>query len=272
MIATPALVALAIAAAGIGSLGGIGGAVLLVPLLVLLGVDPIDAAPLGVLTVASGSLAAAPQQLQEGLVHHRLGITLEIAAWGARSSGRYAAKSDLRRAALSRVLGVVAVVAALAGGRRKGMRNPPIRCSPRSPRRVARHPRPGRTSSTTAPSSPWLAGSRWGWGRWGSRGSCRASPRGRRVHQDAHDERADARPGEGGGGHLGTVGITAATSLLVFAAQGRIDASARRGGRGRRPGRRLGGCAGAGAGAAEPGCGAQRRARWPIGVMLVVTA
>ncbi len=124
MISLPALVALSAATAGVGALGGLGGAVFLVPLLVLLGVDPREAAPLGILSVAGGSLAAAPRQLRAGLVHHRLGVTMEIpssagAIVGATVGGLIA------RSLLSRILAAVALGAAFAAGSRKGLRNRP---------------------------------------------------------------------------------------------------------------------------------------------------
>ncbi|MFP3906420.1 MAG: sulfite exporter TauE/SafE family protein [Acidimicrobiales bacterium] len=71
---------LAAAAATLGTLGGLGGAVLLVPVLVATGTDPLVAAPIGLVTVGAGALAAAPNQLAHGLVHHRLGLTVEIPA------------------------------------------------------------------------------------------------------------------------------------------------------------------------------------------------
>ena len=79
----PAVVAvLAAAAALLGSVGGIGGAALLVPVLVALGAEPTAAAPVGLVVVAAGSLAASARQLDDGTVHHRLGLTLELAAAG----------------------------------------------------------------------------------------------------------------------------------------------------------------------------------------------
>ena len=106
----------------VGALGGLGGAILLVPLLVLTGTSPRFAAPLGLVSVASGSLAAAGPQLKERVVNHRLGVTTELAASvgavaGALGSGL---ASDVF---LKRFLAVVAIAAALAGGRRKGVRN-----------------------------------------------------------------------------------------------------------------------------------------------------
>jgi hypothetical protein len=108
----------------VGALGGIGGAVLLVPILVLLGVDPLLAAPLGILSVAAGSLAAGPAQLEAGLVHHRLGVTLEITASAGAIAGALVADA-VPGAVLVRLLGVVALAAAVAGGTRKGQRNQP---------------------------------------------------------------------------------------------------------------------------------------------------
>jgi uncharacterized protein len=97
--------------------------VLLVPLLVLTGTPPLEAAPLGLLSVAAGSLAAGAVQLREGTVHHRLGVTLEIpgslgAVVGAVLAGAVPAT------VLIRALGALAVVAAVAGGLRRGVRNP----------------------------------------------------------------------------------------------------------------------------------------------------
>jgi uncharacterized membrane protein YfcA len=122
--ALPLLAALSLVTAGLGALGGLGGAVLLVPLLVLLGVDPLIAAPLGILSVAAGSLAAAPSQLEAGLVHHRLGISLEITASAGAIVGALVADA-VPASVLARLLGAVALAAAIAGGTRKGQRNLP---------------------------------------------------------------------------------------------------------------------------------------------------
>lgn len=123
-VALPVVVVLAALTALLGTLGGIGGAVVLVPVLVLLGVDPRIAAPLGILSVASGSLAAGPRQLRSGLVHHRLGVVLEIAASAGAIVGALLSGA-LPAALLARLLAVVAIASAFAGGRRKGLRNPP---------------------------------------------------------------------------------------------------------------------------------------------------
>ena len=121
---TIALLALSLVAAGLGALGGMGGAVLLVPVLVLLGADPAEAAPLGLLVAGSGSLAAAVPQLESGLVHHRLGVTMETTAGIGVLVGALASAA-LSATTLSRILAVVALASAVAAGRRKGMRNLP---------------------------------------------------------------------------------------------------------------------------------------------------
>lgn len=115
---------LALAAAGLGSLGGLGGAILLVPALVLTGLPASEAAPLGLLTVAAGSIAAGPQQLAERSVNHRLGVATELiassgAVLGATVSGLFSERT------LTWVLAAVALTAAFAGGGRNGLRNPP---------------------------------------------------------------------------------------------------------------------------------------------------
>ena len=110
------LVLLALVTATVGALGGLGGAVILVPLLVITGTPAREAAPLGLLSVASGSLAAGPRQLAELTVHHRLGVTTETmasvgAVSGALLSGAFGDKL------LTRLLAVVALAAAVASFR-----------------------------------------------------------------------------------------------------------------------------------------------------------
>jgi len=118
------LIGLSFVTALIGTLGGLGGAILLVPVLVLLGVEPQFAAPLGILSVAAGSLAAAPRHLDDGVVHHRLGVTLEIAATAGAVAGA-AVGGLISSTVLSRTLAVVALLAAISGVRRRGLRNLP---------------------------------------------------------------------------------------------------------------------------------------------------
>ena len=120
-------VELAVAAlitAAVGALGGLGGAILLVPILVLSGLSARDAAPLGLISVAAGSLAAAPHQLRAHLVNHRLGIATEIVGSSAALVGALAS-GIIGQSALAIMLGVVALGAAFAGARRKGIRNLP---------------------------------------------------------------------------------------------------------------------------------------------------
>ena len=120
-------VALAFAAfltAAIGTLGGLGGAILLVPVLVLTGMEAKYAAPLGLVSVAAGSLAAAPHQLVGRVVNHRLGVATEIVASSAALVGALVS-GMVGQSALAVLLGVVALVAAFAGARRKGVRNLP---------------------------------------------------------------------------------------------------------------------------------------------------
>ena len=115
---------MALVASGLGALGGLGGAVLLVPALVVSGVSASEAAPLGLLTVAAGSIAAGPHQLAERAVNHRLGVATELVASTGAVVGAIASGLVSDRA-LTWLLAGVAVAAAAAGARRKGMRNPP---------------------------------------------------------------------------------------------------------------------------------------------------
>jgi len=120
-------VALAFAAfvtAAIGTIGGLGGAILLVPVLVLSGMEAKYAAPLGLVSVAAGSLASAPHQLAARVVNHRIGVATEIAASSAALIGALVS-GLIGQSVLAVLLGVVALVAAFAGARRKGVRNLP---------------------------------------------------------------------------------------------------------------------------------------------------
>lgn len=119
-----ALAALGLLTAGVGALGGLGGAVILVPILVLTGKPITEAAPLGLISVAAGSLAAGAFQLREGTVNHRLGVTTETAATFGALAGALLS-GVVSEAVLKWVLGVVAVSTAIVGGRRKGVRNLP---------------------------------------------------------------------------------------------------------------------------------------------------
>lgn len=106
--------ALAMMAATLGALGGMGGALLLVPALVVTGMSASDAAPLGLLTVAAGSVAAAPRQLIERSVNHRIGVTTELVSSTAAVIGAIGA-GLIGEQLLTYVLASVALAAAVAG-------------------------------------------------------------------------------------------------------------------------------------------------------------
>ncbi len=116
------IVASAITSA-VGALGGLGGAVLLVPLLVLTGMPVSEAAPLGLLTVAAGSVAAGPRHLAERTVNHRLGVSTELAASAGAVLGALVSNL-LPERPLVLMLAAVALGAAFVGGRRTTVRNP----------------------------------------------------------------------------------------------------------------------------------------------------
>jgi hypothetical protein len=118
----PLLLAAAITSV-IGVLGGLGGAVLLVPALVLLGMPVADAAPLGLLTVAAGSVAAGPRHLAARVVNHRLGVSTELAATTGAVVGALASEL-LPQRPLVWILAAGAAGAALVGGHRTLVRNP----------------------------------------------------------------------------------------------------------------------------------------------------
>ena len=113
-----AMLLLALATSAAGAFGGLGGAIILVPVLVLTGMPAAQAAPLGLLSVASGSLAAGPTQLAERTVHHRLGVTTETAASAGAVAGALLSGA-VGEAFLTRFLAVVALAAAAASALRR---------------------------------------------------------------------------------------------------------------------------------------------------------
>lgn len=118
------LVALAVGSALLGTLGGLGGAIFLVPALILVGVEPLVAVPLGAASVVAGSLAAGPTQLRSGMVHHRIGVTIEVvAASGAIVGAVVGAAVDAK--VLTWVLAVVALAAAFMAARPTPLYNQP---------------------------------------------------------------------------------------------------------------------------------------------------
>jgi uncharacterized membrane protein YfcA len=118
------LAVLAAGAAVAGTLGGLGGAIFLVPALILAGVDPLLAVPLGAASVVAGSLAAGPRQLRTGLVHHRIGVTIEVVAATGAVVGAIIG-DRVPTGVLTWVLAIVAVVAAAAAARPTGLYNLP---------------------------------------------------------------------------------------------------------------------------------------------------
>jgi uncharacterized membrane protein YfcA len=113
---------LSFGAAGIGALGGLGGAVLLVPALVVAGMEPAQAAPLGLLTVAASSLSASSTQLDEDTVNHRLGVTLEVSASAAAAIGALLS-AVISPAVLTWLLAVAAIGAGIVTAARGGSRH-----------------------------------------------------------------------------------------------------------------------------------------------------
>lgn len=105
-----------VVAAAAGAVGGFGGAIFVVPALIFLGMAPVEAAPLGLLTVAAGSLAANAAQVNEFTVNHRLGVTVELpASAGAIAGAMLAGSADpwLIRRILALALAAAVVAGAL---------------------------------------------------------------------------------------------------------------------------------------------------------------
>lgn len=128
----PLLVLLAaMLTSGVGTLGGLGGAIMLVPLLVLSGMTPAEVAPLGLLSVVAASSAAARRQMQEHTTNHRLGVVTEGASTAGAVVGALAAGA-ISESSLTVLLAVVALFAAIAGGKRKGVRWKPDESAPAS--------------------------------------------------------------------------------------------------------------------------------------------
>jgi len=75
--------------------------------------------------VAAGSLAASARQLDDGTVHHRLGLTLELAAAGGVVAGAIVSV-DLPEQVVAWVLAGAAVVGAVSALARRGIRNQPV--------------------------------------------------------------------------------------------------------------------------------------------------
>ena len=219
------LVLLALATAAVGALGGLGGAVILVPLLVLTGTPAREAAPLGLLSVASGSMAAGPRQLVELTVNHRLGVTSEtLASLGAVAGALFS--GAIGETVLTRLLALVAVAAAgaslrgrdevhaVAGngegdgdlGEQRGTLSGTFRADGAIRRYRARNLPVGLAAMSLAGLVAGIAGASGGF-----------------IKTPATSEIMRVPVKVAAATTTFTVGITSAAALLVFAAHGRIN-------------------------------------------------
>src|SRR5262249_22989961 len=108
----------ALAAGFLGALTGLGGGVVIVPLLILLGVDihyAIGASLVSVIATLSG---AAASYVKEGYSNIRIGMFLEIATTLGALTGAYLVKI-IKPEALSIVFGVVLLVSAYLSFRQR---------------------------------------------------------------------------------------------------------------------------------------------------------
>lgn len=115
------IIALALFTSTIGSIGGLGGAILLVPLLTFGDMTITQAAPLGLVSVIAGSVAAGRRQVDDGIVNHRFGVVTELGATSGAIAGVLLA-GTLSNDTLMLVLAAVAMLAAIGGAWRRGVR------------------------------------------------------------------------------------------------------------------------------------------------------
>jgi uncharacterized membrane protein YfcA len=115
------IVAVALLTSAVGSIGGLGGAILLVPLLSLGDMTVTQAAPLGLVSVIAGSVAAGRGQARDGTVNHRFGVVTEIGATLGALLGVMLAGTIPERG-LSYGLAMLTVAAAASGAARRGTR------------------------------------------------------------------------------------------------------------------------------------------------------
>jgi len=115
------IVALAMATSTVGAIGGLGGAIILVPLLTFGGMSITSAAPLGLVSVIAGSVAAGRRQVSDGTVNHRFAVVTELGATSGAVVG-VLLSGVLSERVLLWCLAGFAVAAAALGARRKGMR------------------------------------------------------------------------------------------------------------------------------------------------------
>jgi uncharacterized membrane protein YfcA len=101
----------AFAAGFLGSLTGLGGGVVIVPLLVLCGVDLRYAVGASLVSVIATSSGAAAAYVKEGYSNIRIGMFLEVATTVGAVSGAFLA-AEIQPEAISIVFGVVLIVSA----------------------------------------------------------------------------------------------------------------------------------------------------------------
>lgn len=211
----------------VGALAGIGGATLLVPLLMFSGLSILEAAPLGLVSVAATSLSASTRQLDAGLVHHRIGVTVEVVASSFAIAGALVS-TLVPEVWLARSLGIGALVGAVFTLARRGARNPAEAAF----------------SEDSAGEWPGTLGGTYHFG--GRAVPYQAQRVGLGLAVSAAAGAVSGMAGVGGGFlktpamsevmHVPvkvaaatatfTAGVTAASGLLVFAGQGRIDVPA----------------------------------------------
>ncbi len=108
----------ALAAGFLGALTGLGGGVVIVPLLVLLGVDIHYAIGASLVSVIATSSGAAASYVKEGYSNIRIGMFLEIATTFGALTGAYLVKI-IRPEALSIVFGIVLLLSAYLSFRQR---------------------------------------------------------------------------------------------------------------------------------------------------------
>lgn len=115
------IIGLALITSTLGAIGGLGGAIILVPLLTFGDMSIAQAAPLGLVSVIAGSVAAGRRQARDGTVNHRFAVVTEIGATSGAIIG-VLLSGALPERTLMWCLAGFALAAAVLGARRKGVR------------------------------------------------------------------------------------------------------------------------------------------------------
>lgn len=115
------IIGLALITSTLGAIGGLGGAIILVPLLTFGDMSIAQAAPLGLVSVIAGSVAAGRRQARDGTVNHRFAVVTEIGATSGAIIG-VLLSGALPERTLMWCLAGFALAAAALGARRKGVR------------------------------------------------------------------------------------------------------------------------------------------------------